>query len=112
MHADDSANNAGSSDQGQDLIIGQKLGFAAASLTLGVCSFISLLGVEKAILAIVFGALAMKNSRHVPRKRLGLARFGVVLGVLHIALIAVLFIVFREDVMRLFEVLERFETAG
>ena len=40
------------------LIVGQKLAFAAASLTLGVCAFISLLGVEKANLAIVFGLLA------------------------------------------------------
>ena len=35
--------------------------FAIASLAIGIASFISLAGMEKAILAIVFGALALKR---------------------------------------------------
>ena len=112
MNTHDSTNNVIYSNHGQDLIIGQKLAFSAASLTLGICSFISLLGMEKAILAIIFGVLAMRNSNARPAMRLGFARSGVVLGVLQIVLVAVLLIVFREEVMRFFEFLERFETAG
>ena len=39
-------------------VLGQKYAFATASLLLGIASFISLLGVEKGILAIVFGSIA------------------------------------------------------
>jgi hypothetical protein len=41
-------------------ILGQKYAFATASLILGISSFVSLLGLEKAILAIVFGWLALR----------------------------------------------------
>ena len=109
MHAHNAANHVDPSDRSQDVIVGQKLAFAVVSLTLGVCSFISLLGIEKAILAIVFGTLAMKNHGVRPPIRLGFARFGVALGVLYIILGAVLLIVFREDVMRFFEFMERFK---
>ncbi len=88
------------------------MAFAAASVTLGICAFISLLGVEKAILAIVFGVLAMKNGGACPAKRLGLARFGVLLGILHILLVAVLLTLFREEVMRFFEFMERFQAGS
>jgi hypothetical protein len=42
-------------------ILGQKYAFATASLILGISSFVSLLGLEKAILAIVFGWLALRR---------------------------------------------------
>ncbi len=112
MQANDSGQNHSYISQGRDLIVGQKLAFAAASLTLGICSFISLLGMEKAILAIVFGVLAMRNGKSLRVGRLGLARFGLALGILHIVLIIVLLVVFREELMRVLEYLERFDTAG
>ncbi len=42
------------------LILGQKYAFATASLILGICSYVNLLGLEKPILAIVFGWLALR----------------------------------------------------
>ena len=39
----------------ESLILGQKYAFATASLILGIVSFVNLLGLEKPILAIVFG---------------------------------------------------------
>ena len=44
----------------ESLILGQKYAFATASLILGICSFVNLLGLEKPILAIIFGWLALR----------------------------------------------------
>ena len=44
----------------ESLILGQKYAFATASLILGIFSFVNLLGLEKPILAIVFGWLALR----------------------------------------------------
>ncbi len=45
----------------ESLILGQKYAFATASLILGICSFVNLLGLEKPILAIIFGFLALRT---------------------------------------------------
>ena len=44
------------------LILGQKYAFATASLILGIFSFVNLLGLEKPILAIIFGFLALRTT--------------------------------------------------
>lgn len=44
----------------ESLILGQKYAFATASLILGIFSYVNLLGLEKPILAIVFGWLALR----------------------------------------------------
>ncbi|MBN1346395.1 MAG: hypothetical protein JXQ73_27150 [Phycisphaerae bacterium] len=94
---------------GDGVIVGQRLAFAAVSLTLGICSFISLLGMEKAALAIVFGVLATRGRGARPTMRLAFARLGMALGALYITLLVVLMIAFREDVIRFFEFIERFD---
>lgn len=43
------------------LILGQKYAFATVSLILGIFSYVNLLGLEKPILAIVFGWLALRS---------------------------------------------------
>jgi len=45
----------------ESLILGQKYAFATASLILGIFSFVNLLGLEKPILAIIFGWLALRT---------------------------------------------------
>ena len=61
--------------------------FAIASLVVGIISFISLAGMEKAIVAIIFGVLALKR---MERNNLSigknLATAGVVLGIFSIVL--------------------------
>jgi len=94
-----------------DLIRGQRLAFAGASLALGICSFISLLGAEKAVLAIVFGLLSLRRASGQTIAA-GRARLGIVLGVLQIVLILVLLIAFHSEVMRFFEAVERFQLRG
>ena len=44
----------------ESLILGQKYAFATVSLILGIFSYVNLLGLEKPILAIVFGWLALR----------------------------------------------------
>lgn len=59
--------------------------FAIASLVVGVASFISLAGIEKAIIAIVFGVLALKRlecNEQLSGKNL--AKAGIVLSIVSI----------------------------
>ena len=46
----------------QHVILGQKYAYATASLLLGISCFVSLIGLEKAILAIIFARLALKSA--------------------------------------------------
>lgn len=60
--------------------------FAIASLALAVISFINLAGIEKAILAIVFGTLALKRmEKNGNLSGVKFARAGIILGALSIA---------------------------
>src|SRR5688500_15849659 len=62
-------------------ILGQKYAYATASLILGLLCFVNLAGLEKAVLAVVFGVLALR-SRPVPTlvQRRVWAKAGVALG--------------------------------
>ena len=63
------------------LILGQKYAFATVSLILGIFSFVNLLGLEKPILAIVFGWLALRATPAPPLTEHRVwAKAGVVLG--------------------------------
>jgi len=67
-------------------VLGQKYAFATASLLLGIASFLSLLGLEKGILAVIFGLLALK-AQPLPllAARRPWAKTGLVLGTIHVA---------------------------
>ncbi len=75
----------------EQAVHGQKYAFATASLLLGIASFISLLGVEKGILAILFGILALR-AQPLPAlaKRRAWGKTGIVLGAFHISLVVVI----------------------
>ncbi|RJP28688.1 MAG: DUF4190 domain-containing protein [Candidatus Omnitrophota bacterium] len=61
--------------------------FAIASLVLGIVSFFTLMGLEKAILAIVFGILGFRRiSRNAAFKGKMLVAIGTVLAVIYIIL--------------------------
>lgn len=66
-----------------DIVLGQKYAYATISLILGLACFINLAGLEKAVLAVIFGWLALKST---PAPALNARRLwaqtGVVLGVL------------------------------
>jgi hypothetical protein len=85
---------------------GRRDGFGIAALALGVVTYMSLLGAEKAILAIVLGALALRGAapRTLPR-RLGIA--AICLGAVFIVTIAVVLVVFRDKVAEFFALLQK-----
>ena len=57
---------------------------AMASLTIGITSFIQLIGMEKSIPAIVFGILALKRLKYDQTQRgKNLAIAGIILGVIY-----------------------------
>jgi hypothetical protein len=76
---------------------GRRAGLATAALLIGVVSFISMLGVEKALVAITLGALTIKGPAAGRRaRRMGTA--AIVLGGLFIATVGVVLALFWDKV--------------
>jgi hypothetical protein len=94
----------------QALILGQKYAFATVSLVLGIFCFVNLLGLEKPILAIIFGWLALRS---VPEPRLTQhriwAKVGVVLGAIVLIVVPVLIIINFDRLREFVEVLSRLD---
>jgi hypothetical protein len=66
-----------------DIVLGQKYAYATISLVLGLACFINLAGLEKALLAVIFGWLALKSTPAPALKaRRVWAQTGMVLGLL------------------------------
>ena len=65
------------------IVLGQKYAYATISLILGLACFINLAGLEKAVLAVIFGWMALKSTpAPVLKARRVWAQTGVVLGIL------------------------------
>lgn len=94
--------------QKEHLVLGQKYAFATISLILGVMSFVNLLGLEKPILAVVFGWLAL---RAVPGPRLTehrvWAQAGIVLGLIMIVAVPVLIFLNFDKILELFDMFSK-----
>ncbi|HET6980206.1 MAG TPA: hypothetical protein VFI24_27985 [Pyrinomonadaceae bacterium] len=92
----------------ESLILGQKYAFATASLILGICSYVNLLGLEKPILAIVFGWLAL---RAAPAPQLiqhrVWAKAGVVLGTIVLVVLPIIIILNFDRLREFVEVLSK-----
>jgi hypothetical protein len=77
----------------QSLILGQKYAFATVSLILGIMSFVNLLGLEKPILAIIFGWLALRTKPEPPLTEYRVwAKAGVTLGTIILIVVPILII--------------------
>lgn len=83
---------------------GRAEGFAIAALALGVLSFIQLLGMEKALLAIVLAVLALRAVPS-PRSRMQ-GRIAIGLGVLYIAITLTALVLFRDRFAELIRLLQ------
>ena len=92
----------------EPLILGQKYAFATASLILGIFSFVNLLGLEKPILAIVFGWLALRTT---PEPKLtehrGWAKAGVTLGTIILIVVPTLIILNFDRLREFIDVLSK-----
>ena len=93
-------------------VLGQKYAYATASLTLGLLCFVNLAGLEKAVLAIVFGMMAL-GRRPAPDlvQRRAWAKTGIALGTALIVLVpALIYFVIGIDGLR--EVIEALARLG
>ena len=94
----------------QALILGQKYAFATVSLVLGIFCFVNLLGLEKPILAIIFGWLALRT---VPEPKLTQhriwAKVGVTLGAIVLVLLPVLIIINFDRLREFVQILSRLD---
>lgn len=89
-------------------VLGQKYAFATVSLVLGISCFVNLLGLEKAILAIVFGWLALRGSpAPVLEHHRTWAKVGVVFGILPLIILPIVLILNYDHLRELIECLSR-----
>jgi hypothetical protein len=89
-------------------ILGQKYAFATASLIMGICCFVNLLGLEKAILAILFAWLALrKKPEPVLKEHREWAKAGLVLGILPLIIMPVIIFIFFDRLKEIIEVLSK-----
>jgi hypothetical protein len=89
-------------------ILGQKYAFATVSLVLGISCFVNLLGLEKAILAIVFGWLALRATPAPILKEHRLwAKVGVIFGILPLIILPTILILNFDRLRELVECLSK-----
>ena len=90
------------------LILGQKYAFATVSLVLGVFSFVNLLGLEKPILAIIFGWLALRTTPAPPlTEHRAWAKAGVVLGSIVLVVLPTLIIMTLDRLREFVDILSK-----
>src|SRR4030095_7532397 len=80
--------NESNKENTTQVVLGQKYAYATISLLLGIACFINLAGLEKAILAVVFGRLALAASPSpVLKDRRGWAKTGLALGTVMLVIV-------------------------
>jgi hypothetical protein len=94
-------------------VLGQKYAYATASLILGLLCFVNLAGMEKAVVAIVFGVMALGSQPPALVQRRAWAKAGIVLGVGIIVLVPALiyFVVGVDGLRQVVEALARLGAA-
>jgi hypothetical protein len=81
---------------------GKKSEFAIASLIMGIVSFIQIINLEKAIVAIVFGVLALRSIAREPgTKGKKLAVAGMILGIIGVTLTSVMTVKYWPQMMEM-----------
>jgi hypothetical protein len=95
-------------------VLGQKYAYATASLIVGLLCFVNVAGLEKAVVAIVFGVLALRG-QPVPVlvQRRAWAKTGVALGAGLLVLVPALiyFVIGIDGLRQLIEALARLGAA-
>ncbi|MBA2606593.1 MAG: hypothetical protein H0U96_06975 [Acidobacteria bacterium] len=89
-------------------ILGQKYAYATISLILGIVCFVNLAGMEKAVLAIIFGWLALRtNPLPALNERRLWAQVGLILGALVLIIVPLVIILNLEQLRELIEALSK-----
>lgn len=89
-------------------VLGQKYAYTTAALLMGIASFISLLGAEKAVLAVVFAVLALKSRpQPVLEVRRNWARAGLGLGIVFLVFLPTFLLICRDRLQEIVSMLHR-----
>ena len=92
----------------QSLILGQKYAFATVSLILGIFSFVNLLGLEKPILAIIFGWLALRAQPEPPLNQHRVwAKAGITLGTIVLIVVPTLIVIYFHRLREFVDILSK-----
>ena len=90
------------------IVLGQKYAYATISLILGLACFINIAGLEKALLAVIFGWLALKSTPAPALKTRRLwAKTGIALGALMLIVVPTIIILSLDRLRVLVETLMR-----
>ena len=90
------------------IVLGQKYAYATVSLLLGISCFINLVGMEKAVLAIVFAWLALRRQPEpILNERRKWAQAGVVLGGLILIIVPIIIFFTFGRLREIIEVISR-----
>lgn len=81
--------------------MGTKSRIAVYSLVLGIVSFLNLLGVEKALVAIIAGWIGLVEIREEEKTGRGFAYAGIILGSLYIVVLTVLAVVKGPELLQM-----------
>jgi hypothetical protein len=93
------------------IVLGQKYAYATVSLVLGITSFMNIIGMEKAVLAIVFAWMALKPAPEPALKdRRAWAKTGLALGAIVLIAIPTIIILNFERLREIIEALEKLST--
>jgi hypothetical protein len=95
-------------DNHAHVVLGQKYAYATISLILGIACFITLAGLEKAILAMVFAWMALRNSpAPVLKERRMWAKTGLILGTVMLVIVPTIILLNLDRLRTIIEVLAR-----
>ena len=98
--------NQSNTENQAHIVLGQKYAYATISLILGLACFINLVGLEKALLAVIFGWLALKSSpAPVLKARRVWAQTGVTLGILMLLVVPTIILLNLDRLRGLLEAL-------
>lgn len=90
------------------VVLGQKYAYATASLVMGIISFMNVVGMEKAVVAIIFAWLALKTDpAPALKKRRTWAKVGLTLGVVVLIAIPTLLVIYIDGLREMIEALEK-----
>jgi uncharacterized BrkB/YihY/UPF0761 family membrane protein len=85
---------------------GRRVGFGVSALALSLVTFLTLLGAEKAILAIALGALAVRGNDPSPTSR-RLGSVAIVLGIVFLLTVGVVLVVFWDQAVEFVRLLQQ-----
>ena len=84
---------------------GRRVGLAIAAIAVAAVAFLSLLGVEKAILALILAVLAFRGAAsNSPGRKLAIAAIGIV--ILYVITVVIVLLVYHEKLAELIRLIQ------